>query len=93
MPEMKVVIDHQLLLKVEGIGSGGPATITVTDKKGNPVENAEIYLFDYSQPLWKTNAKGQVVTNLIEPLVEEGPVPIRAKKGELTSRKIVLGQL
>lgn len=92
LPEMRVVIDHQLQIKVEGIGSGGPATITVTDKKGNPVEGAEIYLFDYSQALWKTNAKGQVVTSLIEPLLEEGPVTMRARKGELTSKTYVLGK-
>ena len=92
LPDMNVTMEYALSLKVEGIRPGETTVITVTDKSGNPVENADIYLNDISYPFWKTDKNGQVVTNLIAPMLEREPLKIRAKKDGQISKAIILGQ-
>ncbi|MGI6623482.1 MAG: phosphodiester glycosidase family protein [Acetivibrionales bacterium] len=92
IPDMNVNMEYLLSLKVEGVNQGQTTTITVTDKSGNPVENAEIYLNEISYPFWKTDENGQVVTNLIAPMLEREPLKIRAKKDGQISKAVVLGQ-
>lgn len=92
LPDMNVNIEYPLHLKIEGINPDQPTVMTVTDKSGNPVEGADIYLNDISYPFWKTDKNGKVSTSLIAPLLEEGPLKIRAKKDGQTSQALVLSK-
>jgi exopolysaccharide biosynthesis protein len=92
LPDMTVTFDYPLTVKIEGINPGDTTVITVTDKNGNPVEGAEIYLNDISYPFWKTNKEGKVSTRLIAPLLESEPLKIRAKKDGQLSKIMILGQ-
>lgn len=92
LPDMNVSIDYPLILKIEGFNPGETTTITVTDKTGKPVEGAEIYLNDISYPFWETDNNGQVVTNLIAPMLEKEVLKVRAKKEGQISKALVLGE-
>lgn len=91
LPNMGVSIDYPLVINAEGLNKGDIATITVTDKAGNPVADAGIHINDIAYVFWKTDAKGQVKSNIISLAKEEGkPFSIRAKKGELISEELVI---
>jgi len=92
LPDMKISLDYPLILKAEGIKPGETTTITVTDKNGQPVEGAEIYLNDLSYSFWRTDANGKVVTNILTQLLNGEPLSIRAKKGNLYSKRFVLAE-
>jgi len=92
LPDMKVSLDYPLILKAEGIKPGETTTITVTDKNGQPVEGADIYLNDLSYSFWRTDANGKVVTNILTQLMNGEPLSIRAKKGNLSSERLVLAE-
>jgi len=92
LSDMKITLDYPLILKAEGINPGETTTITVTDKNGQPVEGAEIYLNDLSYSFWRTDANGKVVTNILTQLMNGEPLSIRAKKGNLYSKRLVLAE-
>lgn len=92
LPDMKVSRDYPLIIKAEGIKPGETTIITVTDKNGQPVAGADIYLNDLSYPFWQTDAKGQVATNILTQLLTGEPLSIRAKKDNLASKPFVLAE-
>lgn len=91
LPKMNVNVDYPLLITAEGLNKGETTTIAVTDKEGNAVKGAGIYLNDISYPFWTTDDKGQVVTDALTLSMKDGvPLKIRAKKDQGTSRALVL---
>ncbi|NLP00116.1 MAG: hypothetical protein GX386_07475 [Clostridiaceae bacterium] len=92
LPDMKVSRDYPLIIKAEGIKPGETTTITVTDRNGQPVAGAGIYLNDLSYPFWQTDANGQVVTNILTQLLTGEPLSIRAKKDNLASKPFALAE-
>lgn len=91
LPDMKVSVDYPLILKAVGLNKGDTTTITVTDKSGNPVVGAGIYINDISYSFWETDEKGQVVTNVLTLSIKDGePLSIRAKKDKLISKSLTI---
>ena len=91
LPKMNVTVDYPLILEAKNLNQGDTSTITVTDKDGNPVEGAGIYINDISYAFWTTDEKGQVVTNALTLTMKKGePLKIRARKDGLLSKPLVL---
>ena len=92
LPDMKVSRDYPLIIKAVGLNPGETTTITVTDRNGQPVAGADIYLNELSYPFWQTAANGQVTTNILTQLLTGEPLSIRAKKDNLASKPLIIAE-
>lgn len=59
-PSNVVKMEHGLMLSVSGTSKGEPTVFTVTDRNGNPVEGASLYIDQIAKPVWTTDKAGKV---------------------------------
>lgn len=88
LPAMKVTMNSDLVLNATGISMGDATTFTLTDKAGNPVEGAGIYINDAKDAQWKTDKYGKVKVSTVTQFPVGTILSAVAKKGTLASNTL-----
>jgi len=88
LPRMKTSIDYDLVLTVTGTRAGEPTVFTLTDKNGNPVSGAGIYLNNFETPLFRTGDDGRYETRLLTQFPVGTELEFRCIKDGKKSNKV-----
>ncbi len=90
LPSMTATKDFGLSLKASGTSVGETTSFTVTDRAGNPVEGAGIYLDSGSSPIATTDKSGKASTQVLTQAPVGTNLKVSADKGGLSSKTLAL---
>ncbi|NMA67698.1 MAG: hypothetical protein GX957_15955 [Clostridiaceae bacterium] len=88
LPQMKTNIDYSFTLNISGTNIGEITEFTLTDKNGNPVSGAGVYLNDSGIPLFITDENGRVTTGILTLLPVGTELNFRCMKDGLKSNPV-----